>query len=1312
MELNILINNIKADITNQIDLNITYQVSDIRNIGKNNSSYSKTISFPGTQINNNIFKNIFDVNNQSEFDPSKKADIKVYSGGLLIFEGILKLDSILILKDREITYECTAYSNINDIFVDLGKSTLDELDLSEYNHQYTKDNVIGSWDSFIIKNGVRSAFSKGDGYVYPYIDYGFGHSTNNKKTLEFFRPSIYAKTILDKIFNKVGYSYQSEFFNSDYFKSLIITPSIDGNYYSSDKLDKSKLKASLKEVNPSNIISIGTSYNSPELLMKFDDDSTNGNYDNGNNYNNNTNKYLVNTNGRYRILANVNVANAFGDPSFSVGSAIFRTFACDIDYIINIYKTKNNVPTLLDTFTQTRKFSQSLTINFTTSTPTPLVCDSEIDLEIGDEIYVVTLFRVKNAKMFNSSSQQVTFGIQYKQLTPSSFNVELVNTPIFEGEDYNFNEILPNELCVDFISSINKMFNLVWEPNKINGDKNFTIEPRKDFYNGSVIDWTYKFDRDSECEIIPISEINDKNLSFEYTEDNDYYNDNYQNRYFETYAKYTYEIDNDFVDKTSINETKLLFSPTPLVSERANNMDTGNIISTIYKIENDIPSPLYDTNLRILFYTGLKDTNSLNITTKFGGDYSGTKYPYAGYLDDPKNPTQDLNFWFPKQYYYNRQILTNSNLFNKYWSDFINDLYSKESKLFIGDFYLNTNDIYSFSFRNIIYFERKYWIVNKILDYNPIINTKTRIELLSINNYGVVSDFVNVDEKFINLNNSVYLINNDKNNAIKFVESSKDLFTSNIIKGVNNTVSKFNNYSNILIGDNNLFGANSFNNLVSGSGNTIGGGSEALISFGDNNQLGSGGKKTIMIGDNNISDDFVEKNFLFGDNNIVTGTSKAFIFGDNNTVSGATNTFVIGSGLTVNQSDSTFINTTNLIINSTGITYGSTASTITYQEVTYTQLTTDLIPNNLLNPGVIYNIDTEQTTWKDKGIFLQAISQNELSNIGSRLFLAPGEYNAQTDGFGNVWLGIWNSSLTPSIGELVIWGGRVWSNVNGLVGTSIDDFTLDTEWQVIDKDSFTNNEYIPLKMIVEYDITNNWVETQIDKNNNRIGVSYDNWSYNSPFSYNPVDISDWNYNVSNTFFGNDIKYGFYNNFVAACFNNKVTGGIFGNDLQGIHLISSNLMNGYISDIKYNTNQGDIYHNIINFNIESNSNDTYISNNSNIGDIKNNSNSGSIEKNSNLGEIRNNSNTGSIIGNSNNGDIFDNSNTNDIANNSNNGGINSNDANISDISFNQNNGYIDNNTGTGGPWKIWYNQNNGFISTTATADVEDTIVDKT
>lgn len=394
----------------------------------------------------------------------------------------------------------------------------------------------------------------------------------------------------------------------------------------------------------------------------------------------------------------------------------------------------------------------------------------------------------------------------------------------------------------------------------------------------------------------------------------------------------------------------------------------------------------------------------------------------------------------------------------------------------------------------------------------------------------------------------------------------------------------------------------------------------------------------------------------------------------------------------------------------TGLTFSGNSLSVSgsfssYQEVTISDLNTILIPGDLLTPGVLYKIDTGETTYKDNGIFLQAISINQLSKVGTRLFLAPSTYEIISIG-GNNWLGVWQSTLTPSIGDLVIWGGLAWSNVNGLIGAPVDDFTLDAEWSVIQKDSFINGEYIEMIMNCKFDYENNWIEKQIDSNNNEIGISFEENNTIYALTINPCDYSDWNYNqpIAPVFLSNNLKLGFYNNIGSNVISNKAN-RIYNN------IISGNITNNIIfGDIYNNTNFGDIAFNKT-LSIYDNSNQSNINLNSNLGEIYNNSNNGEIELNSNLGSISDNSNDGHISANGNLGNINLNSNDGNIEQNYNSGGINSNDNNISNIEFNINNGHIDNNTGVAGPWNIEYNTNNGFISTTALANITDSIVNK-
>ena len=107
---------------------------------------------------------------------------------------------------------------------------MSEIDLSECDHAWNLTNVANSWANYIIKNGniynnFVSGNPNGEGYVYPLIDNGLSTS-NNEIEYELEKsmyPAIYVKQIVDKIFSEAGYRYQSNFFDSNLLKRLIVS---------------------------------------------------------------------------------------------------------------------------------------------------------------------------------------------------------------------------------------------------------------------------------------------------------------------------------------------------------------------------------------------------------------------------------------------------------------------------------------------------------------------------------------------------------------------------------------------------------------------------------------------------------------------------------------------------------------------------------------------------------------------------------------------------------------------------------------------------------------------------------------------------------------------------------------------------------------------------------------------------------------------------------------------------------------------------------------------------------------------------------
>lgn len=316
-------------------------------------------------------------------------------------------------------------------------------------------------------------------------------------------------------------------------------------------------------------------------------------------------------------------------------------------------------------------------------------------------------------------------------------------------------------------------------------------------------------------------------------------------------------------------------------------------------------------------------------------------------------------------------------------------------------------------------------------------------------------------------------------------------------------------------------------------------------------------------------------------------------------------------------------------------------------EITYSELDA-LKTAETLVPGTFYKI----TDRGDQGIVIQALSTTELSQQGVRFMNCPITY--QTTG---LFLGVWHTGLTPVAGEKVIWGGKVFVNRFGNVGTVETDVKLHgDDWTEVSKPAYgeTNANYTTLQFSVIYDFENDWIAKQWDKYNNVLGCDYATEQEFAGFGYNPTDISDWNMatNPANIFTDNNC-YGVYNNATGDTIERNICFSIYENTCSG-SIVNNNI--SHLNSISKNTCSS-------------------IYKNKNNGTISLNTNTNEISHNINNGFIQLNSNTGAITYNRNNGNISTNSNTGSINRNSNNGHIQGCEAPCTNINDNNNNGYI-------------------------------------
>ena len=768
----IYINNEQIDLKEDVSIPLNFNIADIREPEKRSTTWSKTVILPGSTFNNELFSNIWNVNaviNSTgttnftpNFNPNLKAIAEITYNEATQFKGICQLLNVNVTDKYEIEYEVAFFGELQNVYQFFTNKYLRNIDLTEFNHPYTLNEQYLSWYRPI-----------GEGYVYPMIDYG--NSINSEFRVQHMYPAIYIKTIIDKMFSEAGFTYQSNFFNSDLFKRLIMPY----NGKSDLKLNTTQVrdrsfrasKTSTETIILNNQATTDSSGVSGFFdLLDFPNDTTPPNFDDGNHWYDinggvTLNTYVVPRSGNYTFKTYLNVNIKHYPTSASVN------LAGDYVDVANLIITKNasseniqgnviaNVPIRMKPYPDISDVSGSFMITASTginitSGTTSLNSSGELSNTIflaENDIVQVKVWKTTGTQRTPNSLYKVgtnfeTVGVnsycELNVLNDSYVTGFPADNNIQEYDEVDLNYNLPDNVKQsDFFNSIVKMFNLFVEVDKFNPNKLY-IEPRPTFYSSGVVrDWTDKLDYSKETKIIPMGELNNKTYLFTYKEDSDFFNNQYKSKYGEIYGEKRYDIQNDFL-KGEV-KTELIFSPTPLVDT----IGHDRVLSKIYTVDNNGQIKPTGSNMRILYYGGLKQTSYPWSHIATSGTTVRNDYPYAGHLDDVQEPTLDLNFGIPRQVYYTPSRYTSNNLYNKYWKDYIEQIADKDSKLFTGYFLINEFDIQSLDFRDTFFFENEYWRLNKIIDYDRINNQPTKCEFIKLKTLPTYIDDDGFDNK-------------------------------------------------------------------------------------------------------------------------------------------------------------------------------------------------------------------------------------------------------------------------------------------------------------------------------------------------------------------------------------------------------------------------------------------------------------------------------------------------------------------------------------------------------------------------------------
>jgi hypothetical protein len=670
----IYIEDYKLDLLQDISTEFTYTIDDINDFGSKNTSFSKTLSLSGTARNNQIFGFIFDLGNANftddtlpnvnyNFNASKSAQCKIFIDKVQIFKGTLRILEI-VSEGKTIEYQCSVFGELGGFMNSLGNSRLEDLDFSAYDHTYNVSNITGSWDA-----------SAGSGYYYPLIDYG--NVSTDKVNFQFsaFKPAFYVKQYIDKIFEGTDYTYESDFFNSSFFKRLII---------------------------PHNQKTLTSSSNTQ--------------------------------------LSALPVSQTYSD----YGTDFYLEFGATL---------LGNFTTDGITFTYTGAITKTININFTLSGEYTLGYAGSFHVRKNGGIigtyYVGAGFQgnlfdatisITGVSISTSDAISVTFDIAHigdsdYELIASIGTLDFTTTsveivPVGYNETIVANSTIPKGIFQrDFLLSIAKMFNLYIYDDTYD-DKKIHIKPYIDFYptsSADALDWSNKIDRSKPLSIKPMSELNARYYHYKFKEDNDFYNENYKKKYNESYGDRIYDTSYDFSKNTE--SVEVIFAPSVLFQATG----TDKKYPAIYKLSNNnSKEDSMDSVIRIMQVKKITGVTSWTIKNGATTLSTLTSYGYAGHLDDPNNPTNDINFGSPKEIQIVVSNYPTTNLFNAYHSEYIAEITDKNSKLLTCSALLNTIDIFNLDFSKYIWIDGILFRLNKVEGYNPMEYNTTKISLLKV----------------------------------------------------------------------------------------------------------------------------------------------------------------------------------------------------------------------------------------------------------------------------------------------------------------------------------------------------------------------------------------------------------------------------------------------------------------------------------------------------------------------------------------------------------------------------------------------------
>ena len=754
-------NTLFIDLYDTEPIKLTLSIEDITQADAT-SVFSKTFRVPATRDNNEFFQNAFEIDGIN-YDVTIKNPAQILVDGAEFRVGHIRLQKIYINDDLDkIDYELLFLGETRDFSSTISDKTLCQIVMTDFDWQseyglpvtytnaadfnpaggYSYADQTGSWQAYPQSMLITDGFAGGD-ILFPLIDHGnsyddqgdpeqprialganaTGSFTSNQNPLDLSRlkPMFRAKRVWDQIFEDAGYTYQSDFLNSDRFHQMYI--SAFGNNES--------VGMTVGQTTGTNFESSGTAPGINDVYSRMYNPTV-----------------ISNVSGHFNVgtsdVGSGGTGSWFVCPQTASAASYY---IMEASALMNAEFENSNGP---NTYINARIELVALQVG---QSPGGI-----IDQVLATGNYTSNMgLSSLNWDSRNGGYQPVAGQIlQVVCESPGPVDYSEVDNTYWActaapGDYYAPLDLDCEYKQIDYIKDVLTMFRLVMQPDN-KRPNNFIIEPWQDFIgSGTTYNWSDKLIQDKDMVFEPLFNTQSDEIEFSKTEDEDYINEFHQDNNKHPYGWLRFDSGNELLKGTRKVEVTGI-APTPL--DQIEHGDATNpqinpqfVIPSIHTHDDNTAANEHipiKPKTRFLFYNGLQlITVAADKWYMLNDSSVATQQTYwplvSSYEDWPVQQTSlNLNFSNDTRYYITPNpglgyFEQGSTLFDEYWSRYISSLYGKFSRRLTARFVLSNVDLQDLTFDDIIFVNGKYYRPEKIIDATVGETSIATVQLITLN---------------------------------------------------------------------------------------------------------------------------------------------------------------------------------------------------------------------------------------------------------------------------------------------------------------------------------------------------------------------------------------------------------------------------------------------------------------------------------------------------------------------------------------------------------------------------------------------------